>query len=116
MGAGEGILMSRARAQKGSGLPHAPVLVQNAKSFVEQLDAWELTALQSITAESKSFLVGAAVITRGISSADAIAASRVEEEFQISNWGMVEGGHDYDRLNCSIQIRSACTLISSISL
>ena len=108
--------MSRARAQKGSGLPHAPVLVQNAKSFVEQLDAWELTALQSITAESKSFLVGAAVITRGISSADAIAASRVEEEFQISNWGMVEGGHDYDRLNCSIQIRSACTLISSISL
>ena len=44
---------------------------------------------------------------------DTIAA-RVEEEFQISNWGLVEGGHDYDRLNCSIQLHSAHLFVQSI--
>ena len=44
----------------------------------------------------------------------AIEASRVEEEFQISNWGLVEGGHDYDRLNCSIQLHSAEVFTKSI--
>jgi len=42
-------------------------------------------------------------------------ASRVEEEFQIENWGLVEGGHDYDRLNCSIQIHAATCLLESIA-
>jgi ATP synthase mitochondrial F1 complex assembly factor 2 len=37
----------------------------------------------------------------------ALAAARVEEEFNIEHWGLVEGGHDYDRLNTSIQITSA---------
>lgn len=45
----------------------------------------------------------------------AVMASRVEEEFQIDNWGLVEGGHDYDRLNCSIQIHAATTLVQAIA-
>ena len=43
-----------------------------------------------------------------------VDASRVEEEFQISSWGLVEGGHDYDRLNCSVAVRSCVVLLSSI--
>ena len=27
---------------------------------------------------------------------DAIAASRVEEDYQLKDWGMVEAGHDLD--------------------
>ena len=46
----------------------------------------------------------------------AIEASRVEEEFQIANWGLVEGGHDYDRLNCSIQLRSAHLFCKTIAM
>ena len=34
----------------------------------------------------------------------AVNAARVEEEFNIECWGLVEGGHDYDRLNCSVQM------------
>jgi hypothetical protein len=29
--------------------------------------------------------------------------ARVEEEFQISNWCLVEGQDDYDRSNCTVQ-------------
>jgi len=46
----------------------------------------------------------------------ASAACRVEEEFQISVWGLVEGGHDYDRLNCSIQLQSANLFAQTILL
>jgi chaperone required for assembly of F1-ATPase len=85
--------------------------------------------------DAKSFLVGMAVV-RGVDgwidvfdekgakrkknpflkdAKKAVMASRVEEEFQIENWGLVEGGHDYDRLNCSIQIHAATCLLESIA-
>jgi ATP synthase F1 complex assembly factor 2 len=46
----------------------------------------------------------------------AVEAARVEEEFQISSWGLVEGGHDYDRLNCSIQLRSGEVFTKTIKM
>jgi hypothetical protein len=46
----------------------------------------------------------------------AMEASRVEEEYQISIWGLVEGQHDYDRLNGSIQLHSANLFAKSILL
>jgi hypothetical protein len=36
-----------------------------------------------------------------------IAASRLEEEFQVEIWGVVEGGHDMDRLNNAVALSSA---------
>lgn len=38
---------------------------------------------------------------------EAIAASRLEEEFQVEIWGVVEGGHDMDRLNNRVSLSSA---------
>lgn len=119
MGSTEGVIMSRARSRKQSGLPHPSELLQEARDWLEGLDAWNLCAMHSVTAESKSFLVGMAVLLPQDPVYDlrhAIQASRVEEEFQIANWGLVEGGHDYDRLNCSIQIQAAHLLTSSIAL
>ncbi|KAL3924002.1 MAG: hypothetical protein SGILL_001314 [Bacillariaceae sp.] len=124
----EGILMSRKRPPKKpyAGLPHPIVLQEAARDWTHSLDAWQLVALNSINAQSKSWMVGYGIMMmQGRSStdsnsttsttesspfetmADAILASRVEEEFQISNWGLVEGGHDYDRVNCSIQLHAA---------
>jgi ATP synthase F1 complex assembly factor 2 len=42
-------------------------------------------------------------------------AARVEEEFNIECWGLVEGGHDYDRLNCSIQMHAASFLARTVA-
>ena len=121
----EGMLMARKRGdtKPTAGLPHPPFLLEQAKDWTHALDAWHLVALQSMCAQAKSFLVpfGLLHFTESGNSAfchlkDAVEASRVEEEFQISNWGLVEGGHDYDRLNCSIQLHSAQLFSKTIVL
>lgn len=125
VGAGEGLIMSRKRKNKVmAGLPHPEALLKEARVFLESCTAWELAVMQMVTVEAKSFLVGMTVV-KGITERDeqnpfrpetnkAVVASRVEEEFQIDNWGLVEGGHDYDRLNCSINIHAASFLLQSI--
>lgn len=92
---------------------HPPEVVQQATALVHSLNAWELTALSSIASNCKSLLVGLAMLHGNITPTQASAASRVEEEFNIDNWGLVEGGHDYDRLNSSIQLHAAELLIQT---
>jgi hypothetical protein len=43
-----------------------------------------------------------------------IVASRLEEEFQVEIWGVVEGGHDMDRLNQSVALNSVALVLSTI--
>jgi ATP synthase F1 complex assembly factor 2 len=126
VGGDEALLLSRrSEGNPVSGLPHPPILVDKAQQFVNSLDAWNLAALYSACAESKSFFIGAAIIfeaaqrVRGNGSNRdvkwAVAAARVEEEFNIEAWGLVEGGHDYDRLNASIQMHSASFLAQTVA-
>ena len=124
-GAGEGLIMSRKRKNKAfAGLPHPEALLEKAQTFLESCTAWELAVMQMVTVEAKSFLVGMTMV-KNVTQRDgsnpflsetnkAVVASRVEEEFQIENWGLVEGGHDYDRLNCSINIHAASFLLQNI--
>jgi len=100
-------------------LPHPPALVEFLRASLADMDIYELACLQSVTRESKSLLVGYAAV-RGRTVTDGaippspdcvVAASRVEEEFSIETWGLVEGGHDLDRLNCSVQIRAATVFL-----
>jgi len=121
MGANEAILMARKRgdAKPTTGLPHPPQLQQQFSDWTHSLDAWHLVALSSICSQAKSFLVAWAMMEPNSPIRDlqrAIDASRVEEEFQISNWGLVEGGHDYDRLNHSIQLHSAQLFVKTIAI
>lgn len=39
-------------------------------------------------------------------------ASRLEEEFQAEIWGTVEGGHDMDRLNNTVNLSSVDTFMT----
>ena len=100
--------------RKAKGLPHPPKVMQEATALVHSLNAWELTALASITTNCKSILIGLAMLySNSLTPAQASTASRVEEEFNIDNWGLVEGGHDYDRLNSSIQLHAAEIMIQT---
>lgn len=123
-GGDEALLLSRrSEGNPVSGLPHPPILVEKAQQFVNGLDAWNLAALYSACSESKSFFIGAALIFEAHQQMEgsnrdakwAVTASRVEEEFNIEAWGLVEGGHDYDRLNASIQMHSASFLAQTIA-
>ena len=56
--------------------------------------------------ECKSLVIALALVGRFINFEQAKVASRIEEEFQIEIWGVVEGGHDMDRLNNSVTCSS----------
>mmetsp|Transcript_15920 Transcript_15920/g.17592 ORF Transcript_15920/g.17592 Transcript_15920/m.17592 type:complete len:403 (+) Transcript_15920:48-1256(+) len=128
-----------------AGLPHPKSLTEAATRWTHSLDAWQLVALNSIASQAKSFLIAFSILesnkinisqNKAHTSSNnnnngnhyesvicpfpdmtqASEACRVEEEFQISNWGLVEGGHDYDRLNCSIQLQSANLFAKTILL
>lgn len=128
VGESDALLLSRkSDGNQMSGLPHPPLLVEKAKKWVTSLDAWSLTALYSACAESKSFFIGAAMIFEATQHAKgeckavtrdpkwAVQAARVEEEFNIEMWGLVEGGHDYDRLNSSIQMHAASFVAQNVA-
>jgi len=128
VGGSDALLISRkSDGNKMSGLPHPPLLVEKAKKWINSLDAWTLTALYSACAESKSFFIAAAMIFEATQHAKgeckvatrdpkwAVQAARVEEEFNIEMWGLVEGGHDYDRLNSSIQMHAASFVAQNVA-
>lgn len=98
------MLMSKRDAVTGQrGLPHPPSLYEACAEWTRNLDAWHLTALNSMASETKSFLVAFATLhpsspfstfaSAGNGKDDALAkairAARVEEEFQIESWGLV---------------------------
>lgn len=59
----------------------------------------------------QSLITALALFKRHIMAKDAMDLSRVEEEFQIGRWGLVEGGHDLDRVNCAVNLSSASFLL-----
>ena len=83
-------------------LKHPPGSVARVAAMVDALDGPALTALQCATMESKSLVIGLALVLRRITPRVAEEASRLEEEFQMEQWGLVEGGHDMDRLNIGV--------------
>lgn len=117
----DGRLVTRSTgARLGSWNAWHPIELQEAcRDWTYALDAWHLTALHSVASESKSFCMAWALLEDDspyASLTDAVEAARVEEEFQISNWGLVEGGHDYDRLNCSVQLHAAVVMKDCLAL
>ena len=128
VGGSEALLLSRkSEGNQMSGLPHPPLLVEKAKNYISSLDAFTLAAFYSACAESKSFFIGASMIFQATQLAKgeckkivrdakwASEAARVEEEFNIEMWGLVEGGHDYDRLNSSIQMHAASFVAQNVA-
>lgn len=111
VGHAESMLMAKQKQ-----LPHPPQLKEACHNLVNSLDAWHLTVLHAMTIETKSMLLALSLLLGKENDgsitdvAAAMEAARVEEEFNISNWGLVEGQHDYDRLNGSIQLHAAMLL------
>lgn len=88
-------------------LQHDDKLVENIVRYLTKLEPFEIVPLRALTRECKSFIAAAALFKRHISPKEAIELARVEEEFQIGRWGLVEGGHDLDRVNIRVGVSSA---------
>ena len=73
-------------------ITHDPETVGRIEAVVNQLDPITLAALQSVTMECKSLLMALAFLFRYCSLDQLKIMSRLEEEFQVEIWGVVEGG------------------------
>lgn len=95
-------------------IQHPEEIHTKLKQTLLKMDHHTLTCLQSATYECKSLLIGLAYISRQLSLEQAITASRLEEEFQLEIWGVVEGGHDMDRLNNVVSLSSVGAFMHSL--
>jgi len=93
-------------------ISHPEETIMKVTALLRKMDAFSLTALQGATLESKSLVLSLAYIARIIDLEQMVAASRLEEEFQVEIWGVVEGGHDMDRLNNAVRISSVGAFMS----
>jgi ATP synthase F1 complex assembly factor 2 len=71
----------------------------------------ELTCAFALSAATKSLLISLKTLRGGLTVDEAIAAARVEEEAQIEEWGLVEGGHDLDQLDIRVKVSAPVVLM-----
>jgi len=74
---------------------------------MRNMSAWDLTALQVVTMNLKSLILGMGVVEGWVSVPLAIAAARLEETFQQEQWGEVEGDHDVERSQLHMWVNAA---------
>ena len=118
-------------------IPYDPTSLSTIQQYISTLDVWYLLALYIGCKECKSFWLSCALLTTNANHHSSMAttttnhhhhsnsivftpqqiqtAARMEEEMNIQDWGFVEGQHDYDRLNASIQIRSVALFVQSLN-
>eukprot|EP01026_Neomeris_dumetosa_P038608 TRINITY_DN3148_c0_g1_i6.p1 TRINITY_DN3148_c0_g1~~TRINITY_DN3148_c0_g1_i6.p1 ORF type:complete len:272 (-),score=44.00 TRINITY_DN3148_c0_g1_i6:100-915(-) len=75
------------------------------------MDKWHLTAANFLSHSLKSVLLALAVMHGRLDSMEALSLSRLEEEFQIKRWGMVEGGHDIDVSDLKVRLIAPSLLV-----
>ena len=77
---------------------HSPEDVEKIMKVLEELDDWRLAAIHHVCVSAKSLLLSMYFVLGDLSIDDAYNAARVEEDFQMREWGQVRGpyGHDID--------------------
>eukprot|EP00164_Ancoracysta_twista_P005242 GFYU01007174.1.p1 GENE.GFYU01007174.1~~GFYU01007174.1.p1 ORF type:complete len:272 (-),score=61.61 GFYU01007174.1:28-843(-) len=70
--------------------------LEAVRRFLYTLDQWELAVVDSLGSCMKSLVHALAVYNETLTVNEAFESSRLDEEFQIKEWGSVEGGHDID--------------------
>lgn len=73
----------------------------------ESANSYELAALDSAAATSKSVLLAVALRDGALDCTGALEAARSEERWQAGVWGLVEGGHDTADADTSVRLGAA---------
>lgn len=109
-----------ARAELGDVRPSDSIFGANiseevmraAEARLCSMDAFELTAAFNAAASAKSLLVGLALTRGAVDVETATRAARAEEDFQIAEWGLVEGGHDVDQADIAVRLSAPRTMLN----
>jgi len=90
---------------------HEDEAVRRVEAMLDALDDAALTAVQCATMEGKSVVLALALVLRRVTPKAAEEIARLEEEFQMEQWGLVEGGHDLDRAASKVQFASTSAFL-----
>ncbi len=75
------------------------------------LDLWHLAAAEQLTASCKSVVLATALMRGRVTAQEALDASRLEEDYQIEDWGMVEAGHDLDIADLGTRVAAPAVMV-----
>lgn len=70
---------------------------ETLRKVIEDMTPLELAAFEKAVMSSKSFLIGFALVNKGITVEQAAQAAHVEMNSQMDRWGEVEDSHDVER-------------------
>jgi ATP synthase F1 complex assembly factor 2 len=75
-----------------------------------------LAAVDQLVTTTKSVVLAAALLRGRLSAAQAVAAARLEEDFQLEDWGMVEAGHDLDIADVRTRVGAGAAFLRLLEL
>ena len=77
-----------------------------------RLDDLELVAVDQLAGACRSLLLALAATRGAVGVQECLRLARLEEELQIEEWGMVEGGHDIDRADAAVRVAGPILLVA----
>lgn len=89
-------------------------LVSTLGFMLAGLDRWELAAAEQLAASCKSVCVALAAIKGRVGVQELLKLSRLEEDHQIEQWGLVEGGHDIDIADMRVRVAAPSVFLRLI--
>ncbi|KAL6143196.1 hypothetical protein ACLB2K_053891 [Fragaria x ananassa] len=87
-------------------------LLKAVETLLKKTDECELAAIDAIAGAAHSLTIALGLFRGKLNIEEAIELIRLEEDFQVDRWGLVEGGHDVDIADLKVQIASAAVFLS----
>ena len=91
--------------------------IQKLKPIMQELDPFVLNSLYAVAQSAKSTAIALSLILKyELSIQDAVNISRVDENYQSSIFGKVEGAHDFDEAHALTTFATAKSLVNLCQL
>lgn len=96
-------------------LEQDPALLQAVEGDLQQLSDWSLAVIDNVSGATGSTLIAVSLYHGFLDSDAANKAARVQEQYQVDRWGMVEasgmGGHDIDAADMRARLAAASVFL-----
>lgn len=86
-------------------------LLNAIENLLKKTNDRELAAIDAMAAVAHSLIISLAIFRGRLQIEEAIELIRLEEDFQVDRWGLVEGGHDVDIADLKVQISSPAVFL-----
>eukprot|EP01094_Clydonella_sp_ATCC50884_P029960 TRINITY_DN9585_c0_g1_i1.p1 TRINITY_DN9585_c0_g1~~TRINITY_DN9585_c0_g1_i1.p1 ORF type:complete len:487 (+),score=101.79 TRINITY_DN9585_c0_g1_i1:138-1463(+) len=83
------------------------ITINTLRWYLHSLNDWELAGMDAVTSVAKSIVIALAVFKRRISILEGLEASRIEESFQVQQYGNIKAGHDLDVADIRVKMLSS---------